>query len=48
MRSFEGGIGRLRSGSMRGGDVPALKDELGKKDEELLVSVERINTLKGR
>lgn len=30
---------------MRGGDVTALREELKKKDEELLASMERISTL---
>lgn len=40
MRSFEGGIGRLRGGSVRGVTCPKI-------DEELLVSVEWISSLEG-
>lgn len=45
MRSTEDSTRRLRGGSVRGGDVTALREELKKKDEELLASMERISTL---
>lgn len=46
VRSTEGGTRTLRGSSVKG-DVIVLREELKKKDKELLTSVERLSSLEG-